>query len=236
VLAEAEATAHKQAAARRAIEYVRDGMVLGLGSGSTAELFLAELGARVRDGLDVVGVPTSERSAELARAYGVALTTLERHPRVDLTVDGADEIDPRTFGLIKGHGGALLREKIVAVASDQEVIIADESKLVGALGERQPVPVAVVPFGWSVTLARLERLGCSASLRRNAVGAPFVTDDGHYIVDCRFGPIREPHRLAGEIESVVGAVEHGLFLGLAARVVIGGAAGVRILEAEEDRR
>ncbi len=233
---DADVEGRKRAAARRALEYVGDGMVLGLGSGSTAELFVAELGARVRAGLRVLGVPTSERSAELARAHGVPLTTLEDHPRVSLTVDGADEIDPRTFALIKGRGGALVREKLVAVASEQTLIIADDGKLVRELGERQPVPVAVVLFGWSSTLARLERLGCRATLRRRTGDAPFVTDDGHYVLDCRFGPIRDPHRLAADIHALVGVVEHGLFIGLAAQVVIGGPDGARVLELEGARR
>jgi ribose 5-phosphate isomerase A len=241
---DADVQARKRAAAEHALAYVRDGMVLGLGSGSTAELFVAALGARVRGearggargGLRVVGVPTSERAAQLARDAGVPLATLEERPRVDLTVDGADEIDPRTFDLIKGRGGALVREKLVAVASGREIIVADDGKLVRALGERQPVPVAVVPFGWSGTAARLEELGCSVRLRRGADGTPSLTDDGHYILDCRFGPIGEPARLADRIKSVPGVVEHGLFIGRADLVVLGTGAGVKVLEPEEVRR
>lgn len=229
-----DAEDYKRVAARQALEYVHDGAVLGLGSGSTAELFLAALGERVRGGLRVLGVPTSNRAAKLAETYGIPLTTLDEHPRVAVTVDGADEVDPRTFGLIKGRGGALVREKLVAIVTGREVIIADESKLVQTLGERQAVPVAVVPFGWQGTAGRLSRLGATVALRhRGSSPAPFVTDDGHYVLDCRFGPIRDPHRLASEIKSVVGVVEHGLFLGLAERVVVAGSEGVRVLERPE---
>lgn len=219
----------KRAAAQRALEFVRDGMVLGLGSGSTAEICLRELAARVARGLQVLGVPTSRRTEELARQLGVPLTTLDEHPSLDLVIDGADEIDPRTFNLLKGRGGALLREKLVASAARERVIIADESKLVQTLGERQAVPVEIVRFGWRHTAASLAALGCQTTLRQ-VDGAPFVTDEGHYILDCRFGPIRAPGELAWRIKTLVGVVEHGIFAGLADRLVIGGAAGVQLYQ------
>jgi ribose 5-phosphate isomerase A len=155
----------------------------------------------------------------------VLLTTLEAHPLLDLTVDGADEVDPE-LNLLKGRGGALLREKIVATASRRTVIVVDESKLVSHLGERTPVPVEVVPFGWRSVAARLESLGGTPALRMEDNGRPFVTDGGHYIVDCAFGVLDDPHRVAGEIRSSVGVVEHGLFLGIAHEVIVGGPDGV----------
>jgi ribose 5-phosphate isomerase A len=216
-------------AALRALDYVRDGMVLGLGSGRTAEMFVAELAKRVQDGLRVVGVPTSRRIETLAGQLGVPLASLDEQGRVDLIVDGADEIDPQTFDLIKGGGGSLLREKLVASASEQEIIIADESKLVAKLGGRRPVPVEVVRFGHGLTAEALERLGCTATLRE-ADGGAFVSDEGHYIYDCAFPPIDQPARLAEHIKATVGVVEHGLFIGLADRLVIAGAEGVRVFE------
>jgi ribose 5-phosphate isomerase A len=222
--------AQKRAAARRATEYVRDGMVVGLGSGSTAELFVAELGARVGNGLRVRGVPTSERTAALAAAAGLALTSLDEVPRLDLTVDGADEVEPSSLALVKGRGGALVREKLVAAATDRVVIVADQSKIVPTLGLGHPVPIAVVPFGWRQTADRLRPLGGQAELRRRPDGSPFRTDDGHAILDCRFGPIAEPARLAGDIKTIVGVVEHGLFVDLADWVVVGGPDGATVLE------
>jgi ribose 5-phosphate isomerase A len=221
----------KRQAALRTLEYVRDGMVLGLGSGSTAEICVAELGRRVRDGLRVVGVPSSRKVEGIARQAGVSLASLNDQARLDLTFDGADEIDLRTFNLIKGRGGSLLCEKLVATSTELEIIVADDSKLVQTLGERKPVPVEVVKFGWRRTAAALERLGSQPVLREAGEG-PFLTDEGHYILDCRFPPIAEPERLAAEIKSIVGVVEHGLFIGLAHRIVVAGADGVRVCEPE----
>jgi ribose 5-phosphate isomerase A len=221
-----EADRLKRAAALGALDLVRDGMVLGLGSGSTAEIAVAELGRRVRGGLRVVGVPTSRKVAALAERVGVPLTCLDERARLDLTIDGADEIDPHTFNLIKGRGGSLLREKLVAVATDLEIIVADDSKLVATLGERRPLPIEVVRFGWRQTGRTIERLGCRAELRE-VEGSPFISDEGHYILDCHFGPIAEPESLAREIKAIVGVVEHGLFIGLANRLIIASPAGVR---------
>ena len=224
-----EADDLKRAAALRALEFVRDGMVLGLGSGSTARICVEELARRVRAGLRIVGVPTSRRTEALARELGVPLTSLDDYQRIDLTIDGADEVDCQTFNLIKGQGGSLLREKLVAVVSEQEIIIADQSKLVSTLGERQPVPVEVVQFGWRRTAEALEQLGCQASLRQ-VEGSSFLSDEGHYILDCRFGSIEDPARLATEIKAIVGVVEHGLFIGLANRLIVAGERGVQVYE------
>jgi ribose 5-phosphate isomerase A len=225
----AELDALKRVAAQRALDFVKDGMLLGLGSGSTSELFALALGERVAAGLKVTAVATSQRVADLARQHGITLIEDDELPRIDLTVDGADEIEPRSFGLIKGRGGALLREKLVATASDRLCIIADDSKLVGALGEKVPVPVAIVPFGWRRTADRIARLGGDPILRR-ADGAPVVSDDGLYILDCRFGPISEPARVAAALKGLLGVVDHGLFLGLAWRVIVASASGVAVLE------
>jgi ribose 5-phosphate isomerase A len=221
----------KRAAAREALALVEDGMIVGLGSGTTAELFLAALAERVAGGLHVTAVPTSKRVAEMAARLGIPVAALEGVPRVDLTVDGADEIQARGLGLIKGGGGALLREKLVATASARVCIIADRSKLVSRLGERWAVPVVVVPFGWRQTTDRIRQLGCEPSLRL-VDGSPLVTDDGLHILDCRFGPIADLERLAATLKAVTGVVEHGLFVGLAHRAIVAGPDGIEILRAE----
>jgi ribose 5-phosphate isomerase A len=218
----------KKAAAEWAAALIEDGMVVGLGTGSTASLILEPLAARIRLGLRIVGIPTSERTAEQARALGIPLSTLADHARVDLTIDGADEVEIGTLNLIKGRGGALLREKIVASASAQLVIVADESKLVERLG-RGLVPVEVVPFEWQSTARRIESLGASPALRLRPDGGAFVTDGGHYILDCAFGPISSAGSLDRELNDMVGVVEHGLFLGLADQVGVGRAGGVEVL-------
>jgi len=219
----------KKAAAEWAAALVEDGMVVGLGTGSTASLILEPLAARIRQGLRIVGIPTSESTAEQARALGIPLSTLADHPRVDLTIDGADEVETGTLNLIKGRGGALLRENIVASASARLVIVADESKLVERLG-RGVVPVEVVPFEWQSTARRIEGLGASAALRLRPDGGAFITDGGHYILDCAFGPIASAGSLDRDLNGIVGVVEHGLFLGLADQVVVGRAAGVEVLD------
>ena len=223
----------KRQAAVRVLDYVRDGMVLGLGSGSTATICVEELGKRVQDGLRVVGVPTSTKTERIARRAGVPVASLNEHRRLDLTFDGADEIELRTFNLIKGRGGSLLCEKLVAVSSTFEIIIADEGKLVEMLGDRQPVPVEVVKFGWRRTAEALARLGGEPTLRVQS-GNPFLSDEGHYILDCRFGPIPDPPGLAREIKAIVGVVEHGLFIDLAQRVIVAGAAGVEVYDRGSD--
>jgi ribose 5-phosphate isomerase A len=218
----------KRAAALEALRLVEDGMTLGLGSGSTAEIFLDELGRRIRDGVRIVGVPTSKRVGELAAQHGIPLADLSDVTSIDLAVDGADEIETAALGLVKGRGGALLREKLVASSAARFCIIADSSKLVTRLGEKYPVPVAVVPFGWAQTAARIRSLGGEPTLRQ-AGADPFVSDDGLYILDCAFGPIADPDRLAAALKGTLGVVEHGLFLGMAERAIVAGDGGVQIL-------
>jgi ribose 5-phosphate isomerase A len=220
----------KKAAAEAAAKLVEDGMVLGLGTGTTAAEFVTALGTRVaKEGLRVSGVSTSEHTAALASSVGIPLATFAEHIQLDLTVDGADEVELSTLFLVKGHGGALLREKIVAAASKRMVVIADETKLVAKLG-KQSVPVEVVRFGWQVTDDRLKKLGAKTSLRLTADSKPFVTDNGNYIIDCAFGVIEKPKELAHHLDHVVGAVEHGLFLGFASEVLVGGPEGIKILQ------
>ena len=224
----------KRQAAARALEEVRDGMQLGLGTGSTAKHFVELLGERVRAGLKVVGVPTSEATRAQAESCGIALTTLDDIDRLDLTVDGADEID-RHLDLIKGGGGALLREKIVASASDRMIVIADETKWVDALG-RYPLPIEVIPFGLAATRRAMQRAfaesGVSGqmSLRKGKDGHVFVTDGGHWIVDAHLDRIEDPPRLAGLLGAIPGVVEHGLFTNLASVAVLAGGQGIRVIE------
>jgi ribose 5-phosphate isomerase A len=220
----------KRLAAARALELVTQDMRLGLGTGSTAKHFVDLLGEKVRQGLRVVGVPTSEATRAQAQGLGIPLTTLDETPELDLTVDGADEFDPQ-LRLVKGGGGALLREKIVASASRRMVVITDASKRVAALG-RFPLPVEVVRFGLEATRRRIERdaarFGCTGeiALRRSANGQPFVTDEGHHIFDCRFGHLPDPEGLAAALVAIPGVVEHGLFIGLARAVFVADASGV----------
>jgi len=225
----------KRAAAARALDYVKPGMRLGLGTGSTARHFVELLAARVRAGLDIVGIPTSEATRADAERLGIPLSTLEETPELDLTVDGADEIAP-DLTVIKGGGGALLREKIVATASVRMIVIADDTKWVTVLG-RFPLPVEVVPFGLAATRRTIEAAvraaGCPGPLvlRMDAAGHPFVTDGGHFIVDASLGRIPDPGALASRLAAIPGVVEHGLFVGLVRIAIIAGPSGVRILEA-----
>ncbi|GAB4306716.1 MAG: ribose-5-phosphate isomerase RpiA [Candidatus Bipolaricaulota bacterium] len=218
----------KQAAAYEAVKLVRSGMIVGLGHGTTAHHALVRLAQLIRDGglRDVVGVACSTQVEREARALGIPLTTLDEHPVLDLTIDGADEVDP-ALNLIKGGGGALLREKIVAQASRREAIVADEGKLSPALGTRCALPVEVVPFGWGAQVRYLESLGAEVALRAGPGGEPFRTDHGNLILDCRFGPLADPHRLARELDGRAGIVAHGLFLGLATDLFVAGPSGVR---------
>lgn len=220
----------KAAAAAAAVAMVEDGMVVGLGTGSTAAFALDFLGRRVANGLRIVGIPTSEETGREARRQGIPLSTLADHVRLDLTIDGADEVVVATLGLVKGGGGALLREKIVASASDRLVIVVDETKVVSRLGARSLVPVEVVPFGWEATARRLQRLAARLARRTTPEGPPLLTDGGHYILDCAFGGIEDPERLQRQLDATVGVVEHGLFLGLATRVIVGGPRGVRVID------
>ncbi len=223
----------KRQAAARALEEVRDGMKLGLGTGSTARHFVDLLGEKVRAGLKVIGVPTSEATRAQAERCGIALTTLDDVDRLDLTVDGADEID-HALNLIKGGGGALLREKIVAAASDRMTVIADVSKWVEVLG-RFPLPIEVIPFGLAATRRALEKAfaQCGVSgqmvLRKGRDGHVFVTDGGHWIVDAHLGRIEDAPRLAGHLGAIPGVVEHGLFTNLADTAVLAGGQGIRVV-------
>jgi ribose 5-phosphate isomerase A len=219
----------KRAAALRAIEEVEDGMVLGLGTGSTAAFVVEGLALRVAQGLRVVGIPTSERTAAQARRLGISIATFAEHQRLDLTIDGADEVQLGTLDLIKGLGGALLREKIVAAASDRLVIVVDQEKLVEQLGEHTPVPVEVTPFGWQATAVSLARLGCAPERRYTVGEQPYVTDGGNFILDCRFGPLADPRALEKSIALTVGTVESGLFVQRSSMVVVASLTGVEVL-------
>lgn len=226
--------AQKRAAAARAADFVRPGMRLGLGTGSTAKYFVELIGERVRAGLDILAVPTSEATFAEAKRCGIALTTLDETPELDLTVDGADEVGPGLC-LLKGGGGALLREKIVALASARMIVIADQSKLVTKLG-RFPLPIEVVSFGLAATQRALEKaIGAIQKpgplvLRQRKDGEIFVTDGGHWILDAALARIDDPVTLAHAISGVPGVVEHGLFIGLAHMAIIGGSEGVKIVE------
>jgi ribose 5-phosphate isomerase A len=233
-LSPADAEKLKYAAAARAIEFVRPGMRLGLGTGSTAKHFVTLLGERVRGGLDVIGVPTSEATRADAEQAGVPLATLDEQPALDLTVDGADEIAP-DLTLIKGGGGALLREKIVAASSKRMIVIADDTKLVDRLGNF-PLPVEIISFGHATTIARVRKAiaalgyGDIAITPRMNNGAMFRTDSNNLIVDCAFGAIADAPALAGALCGIPGVVDHGLFIGLATTLIIAGAGGVRVIE------
>ena len=219
----------KRAAALRAIEEIEDGMVVGLGTGSTAGFVVEGLAARVASGLRVVGIPTSERTAAQARRLGIPIATFAEHERLDLTIDGADEVQLGTLDLIKGLGGALLREKIVAAASDRVVIVVDQEKLVERLGEHTPIPVEVTQFGWQATAGALARLGCVPERRYGVNEQPFVTDGGNFILDCRFGPLADPGSTEQRLAMTVGTVENGLFVGRTSVVVVASMTGVEVL-------
>ncbi len=229
-----DADAQKRAAAARAIDFVQSGMRLGLGTGSTAKHFVDLLGERVRAGLKVVGVPTSEATRALAQACGIPLTTLDETPELDLTIDGADEV-ARDFSMIKGGGGALLREKIVAAASDRMLVIVDASKCVDKLGAFA-LPIEVTPFGYGATLKAVEKVlagvkhGGPLKLRQGRDGHPFVTDGGHWIVDAALARIEDPKAMACALAAVPGVMEHGLFVDLASIVIVAGPDGVKTVE------
>ncbi len=217
----------KKRAAEAALAFVKDGMVLGLGTGSTARHVLEGLSRRIAEGWRLVGVPTSLATAEAAKILGIPLTSLEEHPRLDLAVDGADEVDPR-LDLIKGMGGALFREKIVAAAAKRFVVVVDDTKVVRRLGTNTPVPVEVHPFGWRTVKDAVEALGAKAEMRTRD-GVAFRTDNGNHILDARFGPIRSPAKLARDLDAIPGTVGHGLFLGMADAVLVGEDDRVRTL-------
>jgi ribose 5-phosphate isomerase A len=224
----------KEQAARYGVQFVQSGMVVGLGAGSTAAFAMRRIGELLRDGKleSILGVPCSLEVEQTAMRLDIPLTTLEEHPVVDLTIDGADEVNP-DLDLIKGGGGALLREKIVAQASRREIIVVDESKLSPVLGTCWVVPAEVVPFGWASHVPFLESLGARVALRANPDGVQFKTDQGNLILDCNFGPIADPMRVAAQLSQRAGVVEHGLFLGLATDVIVAGDEGITHLKRGE---
>lgn len=220
----------KQKAAEQAVGYVTSDMVVGLGSGSTVKFALEFLGEAVTSGKlkNIVGIPSSSRTEDLANTLGIPLTTFEENPHIDLTIDGADEVDPR-LNLIKGGGGALLREKIVAQASDRNIIIVDESKLSPALGTLWAIPIEVIPFALPLEMGFLKSLGASPKIRGAGDETPFITDEGNRIIDAHFGPIEDVQGLADQLNQRAGIVEHGLFLGMAAEVIVAEKDGIRRL-------
>jgi ribose 5-phosphate isomerase A len=211
--------AEKHVAARTAVQLIESGSVVGLGSGSTATCAIQFLAERVRSGLKIVGIPTSQNTKNLAEQLGIPLTTLEENPIIDIDIDGADEIDPQ-LNLIKGGGGALLREKVIASASKRFIVVAESVKLVPHLG-KFPLPVEVISFAEPLIKRRIEALGAQVSLRQYAYGNPYVTDEGHHIFDCNFGEIADPAALNAKLHAIPGVVEHGLFIGMAEMAFVG---------------
>jgi ribose 5-phosphate isomerase A len=224
----------KEAAGRAAAKLVQDGDVVGLGTGSTAYFAVLALGEQVKAGLKIIGIPTSVQTADLARQVGIPLTTLDEHPEIDITIDGADEVDPK-LNLIKGGGGALLREKVVAAASKKMVVVADSGKIVSVLG-KFPLPVEVISFARTVIERKIAALGASPKLRKKSDGSVFVTDNGNQILDCSFGKIADPAALARSLSEMPGVVEHGLFIGLASLAIVGRGSRVEEIRIKTTRR
>src|SRR4030095_13478235 len=218
----------KELAGRASARFVNDGNIVGLGTGTTAVHAVHAIADRVKSGVKILGVPTSVRTGELARSLGIPLTTLDEYQEIDVTIDGADEIDPRLC-LIKGGGGALLREKIIASASRKMVVIADSTKLVPVLG-KFPLPVEVIGFAQVVVAKKIERLGAEVDLRKDASGKVYITDEGHHILDCKFGEIPDPPALGRMLDDIPGVVEHGLFIRLASVALVGRASAVEEIE------
>jgi ribose 5-phosphate isomerase A len=232
---ELQRQAWKRAAAQAAVEHdVADGMTIGLGSGTTADLMLEALAERVRQGLRVTGVATSERTRSEAQRLSIPLAELDDVVALHLSIDGADEVILPSLDLVKGRGGALLREKLVAVTSRRRIIIVDESKLVSALASQHPIPVEVDRFGWRHTAGRLAALGATVQRRMtsgdDALNAPFISDGGNFVLDCWFGPISDAASIAAQIKALTGVIDHGLFVGMTERVYIAGAGGVRVYD------
>ncbi|WP_138418092.1 ribose-5-phosphate isomerase RpiA [Aquibacillus sediminis] len=217
----------KQMVGVEAVHYIKDGMKVGIGSGSTMYYLVRALGERVKQGLNIVGVPTSNQTAEWAKEFGVPLTTFSEVQELDLAIDGADEVDPN-LQLIKGGGGALLREKVVAAAAKEFIVIVDESKMVSHLGAFS-LPIEVVPFGWEVTATKIAKFGCEP-IRRQSNNQPYVTDNGNYILDCPFEKILEPEKLHEDLLSIVGVVETGLFTNMTSKVLVAQEGEVKVVE------
>ncbi|HEX5441018.1 MAG TPA: ribose-5-phosphate isomerase RpiA [Ktedonobacterales bacterium] len=231
----AQRQAWKREAAQAAVaREVTDGMIIGLGTGTTADIMLEALAERVRQGLRITGVATSERTRAEAQRRGISLADLDDVLTLHLSIDGADEVTLPTLDLVKGRGGALLREKLVAVTSQRRIIIVDDSKIVTTLASQHPVPVEVDRFGWRHTSARLAGLGATVQRRMAsgdyALNAPFISDGGHYVLDCWFGPITQPGALATRIKAITGVIDHGLFVGMTERVYIAGPDGVQVYD------
>ena len=221
----------KKLAGEKAVEHIEDGMIVGLGTGSTVEYTLRKLGTLVRDGLKIKGIPTSIHTQRIAKEEQIPLITLEENPVIDVTIDGADEVDSN-MNLIKGGGGALLREKVIAFNSKKVIIVIDDSKVVKALGIDFPLPVEVVKFGWTSTKKTLEDFGCNVELRKIMGEEPFITDNSNYILDCEFERIAEPEQLEIDMNNIPGVVENGLFIGLVDEVIVGGKQGILTLDKE----
>lgn len=218
----------KRMAGEKAIEFVEDGMILGLGTGTTVECFLKKLSQRIQEGLDVKCIPSSNHTKKIAKDFNIPLTTFDENPEIDLTIDGADEVDS-DLNVIKGGGGALTREKIVAFHSKKVIIIIDESKIVKALGVDFPVPVEVLKFGWTSTKKILEQFGCTVEFRK-IMDETYITDNSNYILDCDFGKINNPEQLEQDLNAVPGVVENGLFINMVDEVIVGSKQGIMSLE------
>jgi ribose 5-phosphate isomerase A len=221
----------KKLAGEEAVKYIKDGMIVGLGTGSTVEYTLRKLGKKVKEGLNIQGIPTSIHTKRIANEENIPLTTLEENPEIDLTIDGADEVDSY-LNLIKGGGGALTREKVIAFNSKKVIIVIDDSKVVKALGIDFPLPVEVIKFGWTSTKKTLEKFGCEVKLREIMNNEPFITDNGNYILDCEFERIEDPEQLDTDLNLIPGVVETGLFIGLVDEVIVGSKQGVMTLDKE----
>src|SRR5512136_1179213 len=221
----------KRQAAEKAVQYIEDGMVVGLGTGSTVEFAIKKIGELVGNGLQIKGIPTSLKTKRLATELKIPLIDLEEHTEIDVTIDGADEVDSN-LNLIKGGGGALTREKIIAYHSKKVIIIVDETKIVKGLGCDSFLPVEVTKFGWSATKKALESLGCNGELRK-IMDEAFITDNQNYIIDCDFGKLADPEALEKEINNIPGVLDNGLFIGLADEVIVGSKQGMMTLERQD---
>jgi len=217
----------KKIAGEKAAEYVENGMIVGLGTGSTVEYTIKKIAEMVKNGLDIKGIPTSMHTKKIAKEFNIPLTDLEENPVIDITIDGADEVD-QNLNLIKGGGGALAREKIVAYHSKKEIIVIDETKIVKGLGVNCPLPVEVLKYGWSSTKKVLEDFGCAVQLRK-IMNDPYLTDNSNYIIDCEFEMIESPEQLEKDINNIPGVVENGLFISLVDEVIVGSRQGVMTL-------
>jgi ribose 5-phosphate isomerase A len=220
----------KEIAAKKAVDYIEDGTIVGLGTGSTVKFALKQIAQRIEQGLSIKGIPTSQQTRKIAERYAIPLTSLSEYPEIDLTIDGADEVD-QNLNLIKGGGGALTREKIIAYHSKRVIIIVDDSKVVKSLGIDFPLPVEVVRYEWEATQRALEKFNCEVSFRK-IMDDPYITDNGNYILDCEFERIADPEQMETDINMIPGVVENGLFIGLADQVIVGSKGGVMTLEKE----